>query len=165
MKMTRALRGERAGPGATGCVGTRPQEPRSIRRGETESPESSLRLRVSTLSVSCAVSCAAASPRRNGRAPPRLPPIPRAPLLVAGDPPRPVAGVRVRGASTWGVPGRPADRTQRLWNAAPMTLRRVRPWAWHGHRGGAETRVPEPQGGCRCQGRARAGRAGAMGHG
>ena len=37
--------------------------------------------------------CAEASPRRDGRAPPRLPPIPRAPLLVAGDPPRPVAGV------------------------------------------------------------------------
>ena len=40
-----------------------------------------------------AVSCAEASPWRDQRAPPRLPSIPRAPLLVAGDPPRPVAGV------------------------------------------------------------------------
>ena len=30
------------------------------------------------------------------------------------------------GGSTWGVPGRPADRTQRRWNAAPLTLRRAR---------------------------------------
>ena len=37
-----------------------------------------------------------ASPRRDGRAPPRLPPIPRAPLLAAGDPPR--FDSRTRGA-------------------------------------------------------------------
>ena len=93
-----------------------------------------------------AVSCARASPRRDTahRAPaeisptppapgaPRpsstpppavvLPPIPRAPLLAAGDPPRPVAGV-CTGSRYMGGPGPTgADRTQRRWNAAPLTL-------------------------------------------
>ena len=72
------------------------------------------------------------------------------PSTVAVDPEGPAPGRRrpaapggggLYGESTWGVPGRPADRTQRRWNAAPLMLRRGGGQGWARARAGGMARA------------------------